>query len=109
MTRLDVRGQISVFLFFFSSNYTRVDPKKVQTNINSSYPNEIGLYNGATVTLYSVIYYPNLLSAVGLHKSLTLVKRNLLLCRWWLTLLSCLELLLLQTSVKAANKMKEAG
>ena len=70
MTRSDVRDQISVF--FSSSNYTRVDPKKVQTNINSSYPNEIGLYNGATVTLYSVIYYPNLLSAVGLHKSLTL-------------------------------------
>ena len=70
MTRLDVRGQISVFLMFL--NHIRVDPNKVHTNPHLSYPNEIGFYNGAIITLCSVIYYPNLLSAVGLHKSLTL-------------------------------------
>ena len=71
MTRLDVRGQITeVFLSF--SNYITVDPKKVHTNHHSSYPNEIGFYNGSTLTLCSVVYYSNLLSAVGLHKSLTL-------------------------------------
>ena len=69
-TRLDVTCQImEVFIF---SNYIRLDLKKVHTNHHSYHPNEIGFYNGSTITLSSVIYYPNLLSAVGLHKSLTL-------------------------------------